>query len=40
MDVEHGVLVYSVEFFYDRLSYEYEVDAQTGEILWWEAERD
>jgi uncharacterized membrane protein YkoI len=40
LDYDDGRRLYEIEFFYDRLSYEYEVDAQTGEILWWEAERD
>jgi uncharacterized membrane protein YkoI len=40
LDYDDGRRIYEIEFFYDRLSYEYEVDAVTGEILWWEAERD
>jgi uncharacterized membrane protein YkoI len=40
LDYDDGRRIYEIEFFYDRLSYEYEVDARTGEILWWEAERD
>jgi uncharacterized membrane protein YkoI len=40
LDYDDGRRIYEIEFFCDRLSYEYEVDAVTGEILWWEAERD
>lgn len=33
MDVERGVMVYEVDFKYNGYEYEYDVDAQTGEIV-------
>lgn len=33
LDREHGTLVYNVEFEYNGMDYEYEIDANTGAIL-------
>lgn len=33
MDVENGVMVYEIEFVYEGYEYEYDIDAQTGEIV-------
>lgn len=33
MDYEHGRMVYEVEFIYNNLEYEYEIDATTGEVV-------
>lgn len=33
MDVEKGVMVYEIEFHYNGFEYEYDIDAQTGEIV-------
>jgi len=33
MEVENGIMVYEIEFIYNNLEYEYEVNAITGDIL-------
>ena len=38
LDFDHGVEVYEVEFKVDRTEYEYEINAETGEVI--KAERD
>lgn len=38
LDYEHGVKVYEIKFYYNGMEYEYDVDAQTGNIL--KAEKD
>ena len=40
LDRHKGRAVYDIEFTHGRMEYEYEIDAITGEILDWEAERD
>lgn len=40
LDRENGRMVYEVEFAYNGMEYEYEIDAYTGDIIWWESERD
>lgn len=40
LDRENGRMVYEVEFEHNGLEYDYEIDAYTGEILWWKSERD
>lgn len=32
-DYDHGKKIYDIEFFYNNQEYNYEVDAQTGEII-------
>jgi len=33
LDYEHGRKVYEIKFYQGRFEYEYDVDAETGEIL-------
>ncbi len=33
LDYEHGRKVYEIEFYFDGLEYEFDVDAETGRIL-------
>lgn len=33
MDYEHGVMVYEVEFYADAYEYDYDINAETGEIV-------
>lgn len=33
LDREHGRMVYEVEFVVDGMEYEYDIDAETGEVL-------
>ena len=40
LDNENGVMVYEIGFQYNRMEYEYDIDAITGEILWWDSEYD
>lgn len=40
LDYDDGRLVYEVEIFYNGMEYEGEIDAYSGEIVQWEAERD
>lgn len=37
-DRDYGVAEYDVEFLYDGWEYEYEINAETGEILTWDKE--
>lgn len=39
LDVDHNITVYEVEFYYNNLEYDYEVNALTGEILKYEQSR-
>jgi len=39
-DIKNGKTIYEIEFFADGYEYDYEIDAQTGEILEVEKERD
>lgn len=39
-DKEDGRMVYEIEFIYGSMEYEYEIDAVTGAILFWESEED
>lgn len=39
-EYENGREIYDVEFYADGKEYDYEVDAATGEIISWEADRD
>ena len=39
-DYENGVPEYDVEFYHDGWEYDYEIHAQTGEILFWDKEID
>ena len=38
LDYDNGVPEYDVEFHFDGWEYDYEIDAQTGEILEWNKE--
>ena len=40
LDRDHGRMIYEIDFEVGRTDYEYEIDALTGEILMWEADRD
>lgn len=40
LDYEDGRWVYEVEIYCNGMEYEGEIDAKTGEVLKWEAERD
>ena len=33
MDYDNGVQVYDIEFHYNNIEYNYEIDANTGNIL-------
>lgn len=37
---KHGYAIYDIEFKANRMEYEYEINAVTGDILEWESERD
>ena len=39
-DVDHGVKLYEVDFKNENLEYEYDIHAETGEILNWKTEVD
>lgn len=39
-DYDNGVPEYDVEFYHDGWEYDYEIHAQTGEILFWDKEID
>ena len=38
LDYEHGRQVYEIEFYFNGMEYEYEIDANTGAVL--KAKRD
>ena len=40
LDRDHGRMIYEIEFEVGRTDYDYEIDAETGDILMWEADRD
>ena len=40
MDYEHGRKVYEIRFYQGRMEYEYDVDAETGEIMKFERDYD
>ena len=40
MDRDDGRMIYEVDFKHDGWEYEYEIDATTGEVLYWDKERD
>lgn len=40
LEKEHRMLVYEIEFYKDGMEYEYEIDAETGEIIKYESEWD
>lgn len=39
-DRDDGIWIYEINFNVDRMEYEYEIHAETGEILFWEKDRD
>mgnify|MGYP003298921473 CR=1 FL=1 len=40
LDVDDGRKVYDVSIFYDKMEYEFEIDAVTGDILEYDVDRD
>ena len=38
LDVDRNISVYEVEFYYNNIEYDYEINAQTGEVLKYERE--
>ncbi len=40
MDYEHGVKVYEIKFNYNGMEYEYDIDAQNGNVLKFEKDWD
>lgn len=40
LDIDYNIKTYEIEFFYNNLEYEYEVDAINGSILKYEIDRD
>lgn len=40
LDVDDGRQVYDVSIFYDKMEHEFEIDAVTGDILEYDADRD
>jgi uncharacterized membrane protein YkoI len=40
MDYEHGVKVYEIKFHYNGMEYEYDIDAQNGNVLKFEKDWD
>ena len=40
LDFEHGRKIYEVEFFYNGLEYEFDIDAESGKILKFKKDRD
>jgi len=40
LDYEHGRLVYEIDLHVGRMEYEYDIDANTGEILKYEVDSD
>lgn len=39
LDINHSVDIYEVEFYYNNMEYDYEINATTGEILKYESAR-
>lgn len=39
LDINHNVTIYEVEFYYNNMEYDYEINATTGEILKYESGR-
>ena len=40
LDIDYNIKTYEIEFFYNNLQYEYEVDAINGSVLKYEIDRD
>lgn len=40
LDSEDGRLVYEVDFVFEGVEYDYEIDAATGQVVKWSSERD
>lgn len=40
LEREHGMMVYEIEFYKDGMEYEYEINAETGEIIKSEFDKD
>lgn len=40
LDYEHGTFIYEIEFYQNGIEYEYEIDANTGEIIKYSHDRD
>ena len=40
LENDDGYTVYEVEFYKDRMEYEYKIDAATGEIIEYDMDRD
>ena len=40
MDYEHGMKIYEIRFVYNGLEYEYDINAETGDILKFEKDYD
>ena len=40
LDRDDGRMIYEIEFDYNNMEYEYEIDAYTGEIIKWQIEND
>ena len=38
MDYEHGAMIYELEFDWNGMEYEYDINANTGEILKYDGE--
>jgi len=40
LESEHGSMVYEIEFYKDRMEYEYDINASTGEIIKFDSEQE
>lgn len=40
LEKEHGTMVYEIEFYKDSMEYEYEINAETGEVIKYEVDRN
>ena len=40
LDIDYNIKTYEIEFYYNNLTYEYEIDAINGSILKFETDRD